>query len=163
MRRILFAFLLSPAIAFAAAPAGMQQVGKASLNKLMFHVYDAALYAPGGKYYPTKKHTLELTYQMDFTSKEIVDRSLDEIRHAQSISSDQEKQWRDELSKVIPNVKDGDTIRATATPGKSIQFAHNGNATGTVTDTSLVDPFMNIWLGSKTNEPSLRKKLLGQK
>ncbi len=163
MRRFIFAAVLAPTLAFAAAPAGMEKVGSASLHKLVFHVYDAALYAPGGKFDSSKKHALELTYQMDFTSKEIVDRSIDEIRHAQQVSAEQEKTWRAELSKVIPDVKDGDTIRATATPGKSIAFAHNGKATGTVTDKTLVEPFMNIWLGAKTNEPSLRKKLLGSK
>lgn len=161
MRRILFVALLSPAIAFAAAPAGMEQVGKASLKKLFFHVYDATLYAPGGKYDPAKKHALELTYQMDFDSKEIIDRSIDEIRHAQKVSADQEKQWREELAPLIPDVNEGDRIRATATPGKSIVFAHNEKATGTLTDKTLVEPFMNIWLGSKTTEPKLRKKLIG--
>lgn len=161
MRRFILAAILVPTLAFAAAPGGMEKVGSASLHKLVFHVYDATLYAPGGTYDPTKKHALELTYQMDFTSKEIVDRSISEIRHAQKIPADQEKQWRAELSKVIPDVKDGDTIRATATPGKSIAFTHNGKATGTLTDTTLVDPFMNIWLGPKTNEPTLRRKLTG--
>lgn len=163
MRRLIFALLLTPTIAFAAAPAGMEKVGSASLKKMFFHVYDAVLYAPGGSYDPEKKHALELTYRMNFTTKEIVSRSLDEIRNAQSIPADKEKQWRAELSKVIPNVKEGDTIRALATPGKSIQFSHNGKTTGTVTDKSLVDPFMNIWLGPKTNEPSLRKKLIAGK
>lgn len=162
MRQLLFTLALVPTLAIAAAPAGMEKVGSASLNKLVFHVYDATLYAPGGSYDPEKKHALELTYQMDFTSKEIVDRSIDEIRHAQKISSEQEKQWREELGKVIPDVKDGDRIRATATPGKSIAFTHNDKATGTLTDKTLVEPFMNIWLGPKTNEPSMRKKLLGQ-
>lgn len=162
MRQLLFTLALVPTLAIAAAPAGMEKVGAASLNKLVFHVYDATLYAPGGSYDPDKKHALELTYQMDFTSKEIVDRSIDEIRHAQKISSEQEKQWREELGKVIPDVKDGDRIRATATPGKSIAFTHNDKATGTLTDKTLVEPFMNIWLGPKTNEPSMRKKLLGQ-
>lgn len=163
MRRIILAAVLVPTLAFADAPAGMQKVGSASLHKLVFHVYDATLYAPGGTYDASNKHALELTYQMDFSSKEIVDRSIDEIRHAQPVSAEEERQWRAELGKVIPNVKDGDTIRATATPGKAIAFAHNGKATGTVTDKTLVDPFMNIWLGEKTNEPTLRKKLLGAK
>lgn len=162
MRHFLIAALLVPTIAFAGAPAGMEKVGSASLRKLMFHVYDATLYAPAGKYDASKKHALELTYQMDFKSKEIVDRSINEIRHAKQISAQQEKTWRAELGKVIPDVKDGDTIRATATPGKSIAFAHNGKATGTVTDKTLVDPFMNIWLGAKTTEPTVRKKLLGK-
>lgn len=159
MRRLLLTAMLVPSLAFAAAPAGMEKVGSASLHKLVFHVYDATLYAPGGAYDPAKKHALELTYQMDFTSKEIVDRSIQEIRHAQSVSPEQEKQWREELGKVIPDVKDGDRIRALATPGKSIEFSHNEKTIGTLTDKTLVDPFMNIWLGPKTNEPSLRKKL----
>lgn len=163
MRRFIFAALLVPSLAFAATPAGMEKVGSASLYKLVFHVYDATLYAPGGVYDATKKHALELTYQMDFSSKEIVDRSIDEIRHAQQVTADQEKEWSAELAKVIPDVKDGDTIRATATPGKSIAFTLNDKATGTLTDSSLVEPFMNIWLGAKTNEPGLRKKLLGGK
>ena len=163
MRRFfLTTALLLPTMVFAAAPAGMEKVGSASLNKLVFHVYDATLYAPGGSYDASKKHALELTYQMDFTSKEIVDRSISEIRHAQKIDAEQEKKWRAELGKVIPDVKEGDRIRALATPGKSIQFAHNDKVTGTTTDASLVEPFMNIWLGPKTNEPSMRKKLLGQ-
>ena len=162
MRRVLFALLMAPTIAFAAAPAGMQQVGKGSLNKLFFHVYDATLYAPGGKYDPTKKHALELTYQMDFDAEEIIDRSINEIRHAQAVSPEQESQWRKALATLIPDVKEGDRIRASATPGKSIMFAHNDKATGTLTDKTLLDPFMHIWLGSKTSEPALRKKLLGR-
>lgn len=163
MRKLIIALVLAPSIAFAAAPSGMEQVGKASLSKLVFHVYDATLYAPGGKYDPAKKHALELTYQMGFDSKEIVDRSISEIKHAQSVSPEQEKQWREELGKVIPDVKDGDRIQALATPGKSILFSHNEKTTGTLTDKTLVEPFMNIWLGSKTTEPTLRKKLIGSK
>lgn len=162
LRHLMFTLALIPTIAAAAAPAGMQKVGEASLHKLFFHVYDATLYAPGGKFDPAKKYALELTYQMDFTSAEIIDRSIDEIRHAQPVSAGQEQQWRDALAKVIPDVKDGDRIRALATPGKSIVFAHNEKTTGTMTDKTLVEPFMNIWLGDKTNEPTLRKKLIAQ-
>lgn len=163
MRRLLFILLALPAMAIAAPPYGMQEVGKASLKKMFLHVYDATLYAPGGVYSADKKHALELTYQMDFTSDEIVDRSMDEIKHAQKVSAEQQTKWRQELSKVIPDVKEGDTIRAVATPNKAIMFSHNGKATGNVTDPSLVAPFMNIWLGEKTTEPALRSKLIAAK
>ncbi|PZP85232.1 MAG: hypothetical protein DI582_06600 [Azospirillum brasilense] len=152
--------MLLPLTAMAAP---MEKVGSARLRVMMLSVYDAALYAPEGTYDAQAPHALALTYRMNFMRDEIIDRTLQEIADAQTLSDAQAKRWRAELERVIPDVKDGDTIKATARPGRDLRFTHNGKKTGVVTDTTLIAPFMNIWLGPKTNEPGLRDKLLGKK
>jgi hypothetical protein len=158
---IVFLSMMMPVSALAATP--MEKVGSARLRVMMLSVYDATLYAPGGEYDASEPHALALTYRMNFSSDEIIDRTLQEIRDAQSVSDAQAKRWRAELKRVIPDVKDGDTIKATARPERDLSFTHNGKKTGVITDKSLIAPFMNIWLGPKTNEPELRDKLLGKK
>lgn len=158
---VVFLSMLMPVAALAAEP--MEKMGSARLRVMMLSVYDATLYAPGGVYNAEEPHALALTYRMNFTRDEIVDRTLQEIRDAQTVSDAQAKTWRAELNRVIPDVKNGDTIKATARPGRDLRFTHNGKETGVITDTTLIAPFMNIWLGPKTNEPGLRDKLLGKK
>lgn len=153
--------LLVPSLSFA-ADAPLEKVGTARLRVLFMNVYDATLYAPGGKYNADQPHALELQYLMNFTSDEIVDRSLEEMADAGALPEAKKAAWKKQLQRVIPDVKKNDRLRAIVTPGKGMAMRHNGATVGRVADEALVRSFMNIWLGPKTNEPALRDKLLGK-
>jgi len=161
MKKLLLLWLLFPAMAFAGDD--WKLVGKGEMHKLFWHVYDSALYSRDGTYNPEKPYALENTYHMDFTDAELADRSIDEIRAAQTISEPQAKLWRKLLVDLWPDVKEGDVIRAEAMPNEAVHFYYNGKPVGTINDARFVRPFMDIWLGKHSSEPALRNALVAQK
>ena len=157
--RFLWLMLLLPSVAFASGDQ-WKQVGKGEMHKLFWHVYDTTLTTPNGNYDPNKPYALENHYHMDFTAEELAERSIDEMRRHAAFSENKADAWRAALSKLWPDVKDGDRIRAVATPNKKVTFYHNGTHVGEVADASFVKPFMDIWLGENSSEPELRNALL---
>lgn len=153
-------FLLVPLHAHATE---WKLVGKGEMHKLFWHVYDTALYTPSGSYNPNEPYALENTYHMDFIPEELADRTIDEMKHQMQMSEAQETAWRNKLIEIWPTVKEGDVIRAEATPKKQVVFYHNRKHVGTISDPQFVAPFMDIWLGERTTEPGLRTAILGLK
>ena len=171
MRKLLFALLFaatSPAAFAAAKPPEVEQsikseapVGQATLRKLLLNVYDATLWSDASPFAMNKPLALTLKYRMNFAADEIIDRSIDEMNHAQKLSAEQEASYRTILSKAIPAVKEGDRITALYNGANSILFSHNGTATHSVSNRAFATAFLGIWLAPTTTEPELREKLIG--
>jgi hypothetical protein len=158
--RLILILLLCPAIVFANNP-DWKLVGTGEMHKLLWHVYDTKLTTANGAYDPSKPYQLENTYHMDFTAKELAERSIGEMRRHGTFSDAQARRWQSELVALWPDVQEGDRIAAKAVPGKKVVFYHNGTELGAISDAIFVELFMAIWLGENTSEPELRAALLG--
>ena len=60
------------------------------------------------------------------------------------------RQWRAELEKVFPSVREGDTIVGLHEPGRGARFFYNGKPSGSVNDAELAAAFFAIWLDPRT-------------
>lgn len=137
--------------------------GKASLNKLIFHVYDARFWtdSPDGKWSMDYPHALHLTYFVDIDAEDFLDRTLEELQHNPEVSEAMLGKYKAMLARLYPDVKDGDSITAAYSPAQGMQLCLNGKHLGNMTDNALIEPFFGIWLGKHSSEPKLRDGLLG--
>ena len=69
------------------------------------------------------------------------------------------KRWGEQMTRIFPNVKDGDFIIGEYVPG-SARFYFNGRLLGEVADADFARLFFGIWLDAKTSAPELRAALL---
>jgi len=163
MLRVLIALIFLSANANAADIGAMKTIGKGELSFMFWTGYEAELLAAEPVFDPAKPFALKLTYKMDFTGKEIAERSVEEIRGQKSASEIQLEKWGAEMLKIFPDVKEGDSITGISNAEKQTVFLYNGREIGMVADPEFTKAFFDIWLSEKTSEPSLRKKLLAVK
>lgn len=134
--------------------------GTASLSKLVFHVYDATLWTDAPEWSMKKTFALRLTYAMNFKSKDLATRSIDEMKGQAQLSPAQEKDYYQQLAGLFPDVKKGDAITAIYLPAKGTRIYHNGSYKGSITDTAFSNRFIGIWMAPETSEPKVRQQLL---
>ena len=138
-------------------------IGKGRLTVWGFQVYDARLWGlPGFKpeSLNSQPFALELSYLRDFTSKDIAERSITEMRRSAAFSEDQAKIWINEMLRVIPDIKKGDRVMGIHRPGTGAQLLVNGKSSGEIRDAEFARLFFGIWLSPKTSEPKVRAALL---
>ncbi len=128
----------------------------------LWHIYDAALYAPAGNYSPEKPYALKLFYHQNIDGKKIVDTSIQEIRKNGLNSERILKRWSMQLSEIFPQaIKPGESLTGVYT-GKKTVFCQDGRKLGSINGQEFARHFFGIWLSEKTSLPDLRRKLLGK-
>lgn len=137
--------------------------GEGRLRFFGLHVYDARLWAPA----PVSADTwdgsplaLELAYARTLYGSAIAERSLEEMRRQGEIAPVQGERWLAEMSRLFPDVRDGDRITGLYRPGRGAAFFYNGQPRGEVADADFARRFFGIWLAPQTSEPALRERLL---
>ena len=138
-----------------------QIVGEGRLSVAFWDVYDARLYAPQGKLAESKPHALSIRYMREIEGQDIADRSVQEMRGQGFVDEIRLKAWNSQMKTIFPDVKDGTVLSAVFIPGQQTVFYEGNEQIGTIKDAEFTRWFSNIWLGEKTSEPSLRRKLLG--
>ncbi len=171
MRKFLFAALLllaAPAFAVTAKPHCLDKVieatapyGQGTFRKLLLKVYDATLWTDAKEFTMDKPFALVLTYDLGIDGDDIADRSIEEMEKVAPIPDGKTEAYHQELLKIIPNVKSGDTLTALYDPKKGVSFFHNDKPKGSIHDLAFARQFMGIWLSPNTSEPKLRGNLLG--
>lgn len=134
--------------------------GQGKLQRLMITAYKASLWTDAATWSYAAPFALSITYNMGFTREELVDRTISEMAE-QSESPTPAESYRAALNKAFVEVKDGDRFTAIMTAKKSVRLYHNGTLTHEIADPVFAKRFFDIWLSSKTSEPSLRRGLLG--
>jgi hypothetical protein len=126
---------------------------------LLWDIYDATLFiaAQQGKVAPP--FALRLEYHMDFSGREITNRSIQEIRRQGHFKEMQLAQWHSLLLESIPDITAGQALTGVVSPDLSTRFYHDGVLVGTVTDPDFTIHFFNIWLGRHSSDTSLRRQL----
>jgi hypothetical protein len=136
-------------------------LGAGQLSWLMFDAYTAELWCDAGAWSYDVPFALRIKYEMDFSKTDLLERTFKEMDTQQKLTADARKNLTIALEASFPDVAENDTITAVYQPNGVTTFYHNGEETGTITDKTLSQRFFDIWLGAKTSEPKLRKKLLG--
>lgn len=137
-------------------------VGSGRYTWLGFHVYDAALFAPAGRYAADGDFALELRYAREFRGEAIAERSITEMRRIGGAGEAQLARWSGVLKSLFPDVRPGDRLTGVALAAGTAHFFHNGRQIGSIEEPGLVRAFFAIWLDERTSAPALRARLLGQ-
>jgi len=172
MRNIIMTILLLLATSPAFAQANKPQVidkyiqanapyGEGTMTRLFLKIYDASLWTDSPTWSMDSKFAFVIKYRMDIDGDDLVDRSIEEMQHESTLPEDKVIPYKEQLTKVFPDVKSGDTITALYDPKKGISFYHNDHVSGTIRDHDLAERFLLIWFSPKTSEPKLRQALLG--
>ena len=139
-----------------------QKVGSGHLSVMFIPVFDATLYAPQGHFSESAPYALRLDYLHSFKGSEIAKNGVDEMRK-QGVATASLKTWGDKMAAIFPNVSPGSAlIGVRDASGHAIFFNKSGQQIGAVQDPAFSQHFFAIWLGAKSSQPALRKKLLGQ-
>lgn len=134
--------------------------GSGKGTRLVFHVYDATLYAPDGVYNAKKPFALKLTYRMNFKGADIADESVRQMRHLGMNDDPTLAQWHEDMEKIFPDVKPGDSLTGIHLANDQTLFCHGGREIGHVNDKAFGHYFFGIWLDDKSEDPALRDNLL---
>ncbi|WP_208999179.1 chalcone isomerase family protein [Roseibium sediminis] len=153
---------------FAAADAALQTVpnarlvGEGQMRFLGFRIFNAQLFAPEGTYDPRQPFALRLTYLRDFKGTAISSQTIEELQRLGVTDKARLTDWKNQMDTIFPNVKSGQTITGVRTKGGQTEFHFQGRKIGTISDRDFTRVFFDIWLGTRTKNPSLRARLVGQ-
>lgn len=136
-------------------------VGRGVLTYIFWDVYEATLYAPHGRWDPTKPYALSIAYRREIDGKDIADRSVQEIRKQGFTDEVKLATWNAQMKTIFPDVKDGSVLSAVYLPGRETVFYSGDNAVGAIKGDDFGRLFFGIWLNERTSEPALRRALLG--
>lgn len=157
-----FAAMLSFSGTVAAMPT-LTTIGEGSYRYLFWHLYEARLASPDGKfndYQQTSPLLLELTYQRDISKEQFIDATVEQWQKLGHTNEQQQASWAQTLALIWRDVKKGDRLAALLTEQGIVQFYLNDNDIGSVDDKAFAPAFFDIWLHPETSAPKLRNQLL---
>jgi len=140
-----------------------QQVSSARYSVFMFDVYDASFYTATGNAEIGVPFALKLSYLRSFKGEDIAARSAEEMRDHQGIDEVTLAGWHEQMRKIFPDVEKGDSITGIYPDGSACIFYKNSSLIGQVTGARFCKAFFDIWFGTNTSAPKLRKQLLSKK
>ncbi|WP_293950436.1 chalcone isomerase family protein [Sneathiella sp.] len=138
-----------------------RMVGQGVLSYAFWDIYEATLYAPGGKWDPSRPFALSIDYFRALDGRAIADRSVQEMRNQGFTDEVRLAAWHGQMATIFPDVQKGTRLTAIHMPGAETDFYQDGRAIGTIRDAEFGRRFFAIWLAENTSEPGLRQALLG--
>jgi len=152
-----------PAEVLAELP-GARLQGQGSMRFLGMAVYDARLWSSetpvrGDNW--SQPLALEIAYSRSLAGRKMAERTLEEMRRVGEVAPARAERWLAELTRLFPDVREGDRITGVQRPGRGVRFFYNGSAQGEVRDADFGRLFFGVWLSPRTSEPGLRESLLG--
>jgi len=140
--------------------ADWRAVGRGELRWFGLAVYEATRWVQGERFDRSQPFALALTYARAIPRDRLVSTSVSEMKRLGWSDEAQLERWQEELARVFPDVREGDTIVGVSVPGRGARFFHQGRATGEVADAEFARAFFAIWLDERTRVPELRAQLL---
>lgn len=142
-----------------------QVIGQGELSLFGFRIYSARLLGASAQFNPQQPFALELTYHRAISREDLVDASLEQISRQTGTAPtpEQLQRWQMEMQKAFVDVEDGQQITGVFLPGRGCQFYVGEQLQHEITDPLFARAFFDIWLGTDTSEPDLRKQLLGNR
>jgi hypothetical protein len=137
--------------------------GSARLRFFGLKVYDMRLWVGAMPVSATDWNqplALEIVYALGLGGGRIAGRALDEMRGIGPITPAQAERWLAEMTRLFPDVADGDRLTGIQRPGESARFYFNGRPLGEVRDAEFTRLFFGVWLSPRSSEPALREALL---
>lgn len=136
-----------------------KQVGSVQMKWLWIKIYQATLKTPTGAYQPnTWPILLELDYQRDITSKQLIKATVKDWERQNIVYSDQ---WITRLDEIWPDVATNDQLTLYIDQAGTSHFFYNSTFIGLVSDTLFAQAFSAIWLSENTIKPAQRNQLIG--
>jgi hypothetical protein len=154
----------APPSEVAAALPGATLQGQGRLRYFGLHVYDAVLWSQrrlAANEVLDAEVALELRYARTLRGPLIAERSIEEMKRVGEFNAEQSQRWLAAMTRLFPDVNDGDRITGVHRPGRGAAFFVNGRAVGDVADAAFARLFFGVWLSPRTSEPALRSALLG--
>ena len=140
---------------------GLAMRGEAALRFFGLKVYDVRLWTQMKPFTHADPFAIELVYDMNLNGKDIAERSVKEMRAQGCDDEAKLKRWGEEMARVFPDIKKGDTLIGVSIPGKEARFYNREKLIAAVPDPEFAKAFFDIWLSEKSSEPKMRLKLLG--
>lgn len=140
----------------------LQPVGGGTFTYLFWTIYDAKLFAPGGRYQPDGPFALQLTYRREIKGSEIAKTSISEMERQGWDDPAQLAQWQQDMDRIFPDVQPGTVLTGVRTDSGYARFYQGDKLLGEISDRDFATAFFNIWLSPSTRDPAFRRKLLGQ-
>jgi hypothetical protein len=138
-----------------------RRVGSGRCTVLLFPIFDAILFAPGGVWRADKPFALELAYLRPVKGAQIVEHSLKEMRHQGAKDDARLMLWADDMRRLFPDVARGARLVGVRDADGYMHLLQGDKTLGSVRDRDFTMAFFNIWLGPKSSQPELRRQLLG--
>ena len=140
----------------------LQYVGQGKMSWLFIDIYKASLFSEDGKYQPRQyPQALTIRYQRNISKKELLKATRQEWQKL-SVDENLYREWLHKLSKLWPEIKEGDSLTFLVSSNGHGDFYHNDNWLGRIDNPEFSDAFLSIWLSEHTSEPGLRRKLIGE-
>jgi hypothetical protein len=146
-------------------------VGRAQLKWIFFDLYQSKLLTPSGHYrekdgISVGPLALYIRYQRAIDKQNLL-KATEEQWQKMGLKMPASNAWQAQLEKIFPSVRDGDRLvyQSDGHLGQFFFSAQDGPfyLIGQIQDPKLNQAFLAIWLSPKSNYPSLRLQLLGQK
>ena len=137
-------------------------VGRGKLSYAFWDIYEATLYAPKGRFDPTKSFALTIKYYHSIKGHDIANKSVEEMRKQGFMNEIKLAAWNTQLKSIFPDVKSGTILSAIYLPGQHTVFYEDNRVIGTVKGDDFAYLFFGIWLSDKSSKPELRRRLLGE-
>lgn len=136
-------------------------VGNATFSFALWDVYHAELYTQSGTFDEHAPHALTLHYFLELKGADIAQRSVKEMKAQGFTDASKLLEWHTKMRDIFPDVHKGTELTAIFLPSKATYFYQGNQSIGSIEDSEFTKQFAAIWLGQKTSEPQMRKKLLG--
>ena len=140
---------------------GLTPVGEGTMRFFGLKVYDVRLWTGMNAFTHMDPFALELIYDLSLSGRDIAERSVKEMRGQGHSDEAKLKRWGEEMARIFPDIRQGDTLVGVSVPGKEARFYTRDKFIAAVADPEFARAFFDIWLSEKTSAPGVRRRLLG--
>jgi hypothetical protein len=140
---------------------GMHPLGKGRHSWWGIQMYDATLWIVGPQYSSAGPHALDLEPGRAVSADTLVKNAMSEMRELRVGDEQKLRVWQTEMTKIIPNVRQGDQVVIFCADSNRTLVYLNNSSTGEVDDPTFCPAVMSVWLHPQTRHQSIRKSLLG--
>jgi len=165
MRFLLFVIVFIAAnSSFANDYDNLKLIGKTPLKFLGYKIYDIELSGQNSEFSYNQKLAIKITYNKNFTKKELIESSIDEINRINNLEDDElTRLYESRFEELFVDVKKGDEKIAIYDPDFGLEIYHNNKLVGKINDVIFAKRFIDIWLSKEARFRKVRDILIGKK
>ncbi len=139
-----------------------RMVGEGQLRWWGFHVYDASLWSPSGRWQAQVPYALDIRYARRVTGAQLAETSVDELRRLGIGDEAALTRWGAAMKRLFPDVAPGSRLIGVHVPQRGALFYSATSYLGAIEEPEFARGFFAIWLDPRTQTPDLRAALLGR-
>jgi hypothetical protein len=141
----------------------LKLIGKTELKFIGFKIYDIELRGQKPSFSYDQKLAIKIIYDKNFSKKELIETSIDEISRINNIDKQSLEHYRPKLDSIFVDVIKGDRKIAIYDPNFGLELFHNEKLTGKINDRVFAKRFIDIWLSDNAKFSEMRNKLIANK